>query len=488
MRFLSHLTGTCSFLLVAGILFFSIFIQTLPAFSVPGDILRKYQVSYAVNTTVFDPSPAIGIHGNIYAGSNDFSLFCLDPDGGEKWRYRTSHNFVSTPMIGPDGTIYFGSGNHNLFAMDDTGTPKWTYDAGAIVYSVVLGTNNTLYCSGGDGSILAVSTKGELKWRFLLSGPANEAVGVDKNGVVYAGTTTGKIVAISPDGTRKWEHETTGRIQRPPAIDRDNVIYFGADDDFLYAIYSTGTIKWRFQTGGDTGSPVTGPDGEIYVGAKDGILYCLDTDSSVLWRYETGGPIVSTPLVASDGNVYIASKDGYLYCISSVGSLRWDAYIGETTSSPVLDESGELYIHSRDGYLYAVETGASGLSSGEWPMYRRDPRHWSKRETNHSPVADAGHDMEVAPGEEVMLDGSRSYDPDFGISSYQWSQTDGRDVGLEDAISAKAGFTAPQLDEEDEMILTFQLSVTDTSGITQKDTVSVKVEEPDAWCFIKSLQ
>lgn len=43
---------------------------------------------------------------------------------------------------------------------------------------------------------------------------------------------------------------------------------------------------------------------------------------------------------------------------------------------------------------------------------------------NASPVAQAGPDLLAAPGEEVLLDGSNSFDPDGQIASYRWDFSD----------------------------------------------------------------
>lgn len=64
---------------------------------------------------------------------------------------------------------------------------------------------------------------------------------------------------------------------------------------------------------------------------------------------------------------------------------------------------------------------------------------------NSDPIANAGVDQTVALGEEVILDGSASSDPDGDAMSYAWafiSRPDGSEVELEDADSAVSSFVA----------------------------------------------
>ena len=69
---------------------------------------------------------------------------------------------------------------------------------------------------------------------------------------------------------------------------------------------------------------------------------------------------------------------------------------------------------------------------------------------------ESGPDMQADEGESVILDASRSHDPDDGIDSYQWSQISGTPVTLFDANTAKATFTAPDIKSPGET-LKFQL-------------------------------
>jgi predicted secreted protein len=75
----------------------------------------------------------------------------------------------------------------------------------------------------------------------------------------------------------------------------------------------------------------------------------------------------------------------------------------------------------------------------------------------------------------VTLDGSNSFDPDPGDSiTYKWEQIGGNPtVELTGANTAQASFTAPNI--LNDTILTFQLTVTDSSGSSDTDSTAVNV-------------
>ena len=95
---------------------------------------------------------------------------------------------------------------------------------------------------------------------------------------------------------------------------------------------------------------------------------------------------------------------------------------------------------------------------------------------NQPPVAHAGTDQTVSEGETVNLDGSGSTDPDGDGLSYQWVQTDasGYEVSLTNATSVTPSFTAPDVTAGGAS-LTFELTVTDTGGLTSTDTVNIGI-------------
>jgi len=98
---------------------------------------------------------------------------------------------------------------------------------------------------------------------------------------------------------------------------------------------------------------------------------------------------------------------------------------------------------------------------------------------NQPPVADAGADQSVRAGEAVVLDGTRSSDPDDGIAIYLWEQVEGPPVTLSDPTAAQPGFTAPQVGPEGAS-LTFKLTVEDQGGLSAEDLCVVIVEAVNA--------
>jgi hypothetical protein len=88
--------------------------------------------------------------------------------------------------------------------------------------------------------------------------------------------------------------------------------------------------------------------------------------------------------------------------------------------------------------------------------------------------AKAGRDQTVHEGDTVILDGSESK-LKGGIDIYQWQQTGGSPtVTLIGANSAQASFVAPDVGV-DGTLLTFQLTVSNSSGKSDKDTTRVRV-------------
>ena len=94
--------------------------------------------------------------------------------------------------------------------------------------------------------------------------------------------------------------------------------------------------------------------------------------------------------------------------------------------------------------------------------------------SNKAPVASAGPDRTAIPNEIVTLNGSKSYDSDGWITTYQWSQKQGPAVSLLKASTEISKFKVPKTVSEG-TVLVFELAVMDADGLMSKDECVVTI-------------
>lgn len=91
---------------------------------------------------------------------------------------------------------------------------------------------------------------------------------------------------------------------------------------------------------------------------------------------------------------------------------------------------------------------------------------------NQAPTANAGDDMSAGEQRTVTLSGTGS-DPDGDPISFSWIQISGTPVALSDAGTPNASFVAPSTAVGSALL--FQLTVTDTSGLSTSDSIVVQI-------------
>jgi len=95
---------------------------------------------------------------------------------------------------------------------------------------------------------------------------------------------------------------------------------------------------------------------------------------------------------------------------------------------------------------------------------------------NQFPIARVQSTVTVNGGEQVVLNGTASSDPDGSIINYNWAQTSGSpSIAFTKAQSSQAttSFIAPNVETQ----LIFQLSVTDDDGATSTNSVTITINE-----------
>jgi len=129
------------------------------------------------------------------------------------------------------------------------------------------------------------------------------------------------------------------------------------------------------------------------------------------------------------------------------------------------------------GELHLVAIFDRALSSTEVSQnFNAGPDTTSS--TNQPPSAQAGPDQTVNEGSNVNLNASASSDPDGSIIAYRWQQLSGPAVTLSDTTGISPSFTAPSVTTS--TLLTFNLTVTDNSGASASDNISIEVRDNSA--------
>ena len=90
---------------------------------------------------------------------------------------------------------------------------------------------------------------------------------------------------------------------------------------------------------------------------------------------------------------------------------------------------------------------------------------------SYKTTVNAGSDQTVYEGSYVSLGAEASY---YGETSFQWSQTSGVYVELDNYDTLFSGFTAPSVEEEE--VLTFQLTLTDKDGSSVSDSINIYIK------------
>jgi hypothetical protein len=93
---------------------------------------------------------------------------------------------------------------------------------------------------------------------------------------------------------------------------------------------------------------------------------------------------------------------------------------------------------------------------------------------NDPPYANAGSDQIVIEGQNVVLDGTKSFDVDTDDLKYSWEQSAGIPVMLLESKKVQSSFIAPSVTPKGEELI-FSLLISDTEKLISEDSVLITV-------------
>ena len=198
----------------------------------------------------------------------------VEHDGTRKWQFQTAGVVVSSPAIGLDGTIYFGSDDKKFYALGADGKQKWEFATGGqILSSPALDKEEGLYFTAVDGYCYALNKNGALRWRLKTGGITQSSPVIGLKGEIYVGVN-GAVWGITGEGKKQWEWEyetakswPNHSVEASPVVFSDGSVCHFARSGLLITLFFEGNrMCWMCFPGfaGDA-SPAVGPKGTVYV-------------------------------------------------------------------------------------------------------------------------------------------------------------------------------------------------------------------------------
>lgn len=429
---------------------------TLLSFGQAPTISWTYTLPAPVQRTV----PAIANDGTIYVAcsysdprtavvspattANNF--FAVNPIGTQKWQASITEGALfdkvdqieASPSINADGSIYIGGHfGRRMYKFNATDGTFSTKDLGSrIRYSAAaFASNGTVYQgtrnNGNKGFRSLTSDLTTENWISQSAIDFNSTPAIASDGTIYAISTNGNIYAINPDGTQKWAAAYSaggGFASSAIALASDGTVYASAKlnspaspilpDGVLKAYNPTdGTEKWSVTFVGENaeqGGPAVAADGTVYLGNVGGKMQAFNpVTGAILWTYTAGAGIEVVPAIDNLGRLYFGATNGMFYVLNANGTEAYTPLSLGTriNSSAVINSDGKIYVavttSTTAGALIALKTTATGLQTGGWPMFGKNPQHTSNVKpiilTSTSNVSIDGFDMYPNPVHNGVL-------------------------------------------------------------------------------------
>jgi outer membrane protein assembly factor BamB len=279
--------------------------------------------------------------GNLYIGTDDGALICLDVQTGkELWRYATRGPILQTPVVvdvpgavKPTSLVVFANEADQVYALDAvTGAFKWQYKAETPEEYTLRGhagvkvVGDLVYTGFANGTMVALRLEtGSVAWLTSLKGDADRFVDVDATPVVlgdtvYTTSSSGGVWALDgATGLVRWhsqlDPQSVGAIG-PLTTDGER-LYVGVADAGIHALDLLGNIVWRqgARGGGEPGSLVISGDYLLYTLADAG-LFVADRKTGRTWEYfDPGDGITAEPVVSDEDQLFVVSNRGILYAL-----------------------------------------------------------------------------------------------------------------------------------------------------------------------------
>ncbi len=301
---------------------------------------------------IIDSAACIDKRGTVYVPSGDASIYALTPQGEERWRFdvlrhrtrfspSTIYWWEANVVLGPNGSLYAGCDDFHLYCIAPGGGVTWAHRTGLHIWaSPGFGHDGTVYASSFDMHVYALdAATGSVRWSTFLNNFVASSPAIDEDGTVYVGSFDGHVYALDgKTGAVRWTAPTRASIYSSAALTTDGRLLIGSADAHVRCLdCKTGRELWNIATGDAVrGSVSIGVDPEgrcaflAYVGSGNGVLMALEPDGAIRWTYDASAGSRAPGRTAINASVALGRHG--LATASGCGDIiyvPYDAYLRE---------------------------------------------------------------------------------------------------------------------------------------------------------------
>ncbi|MCB1220840.1 MAG: PQQ-binding-like beta-propeller repeat protein [Planctomycetales bacterium] len=259
-------------------------------------------------------SPAIRDDGRFCVGSNDGAVHCVNSDGTENWRYQAVRPFAASPVFGPDGRLHICDIGGDLFSLDQQGNLLYMAPAGVGLFcSPAISQTGDVFTGN-----LILHGNGQLTYRNVNGSMLNSPV-LGADSTLFLTHADGTINALDAQGFPLW---TWGRefpsyigLYNTPALDLDGKLFVAIGKQGIHVFNDEGILQYII--GAALQEEFLGitldSSGHVYAGSREGFIHCFDSAGNLLWSHDLEGAVTAAPAIGPDGTLYIGSADGNMY-------------------------------------------------------------------------------------------------------------------------------------------------------------------------------
>jgi outer membrane protein assembly factor BamB len=243
---------------------------------------------YEIPGDVFS-SPCLIDDMIIVVGSINNAVYALEGYSGNiRWKFETGGEVWSSPSYNGN-EIFIGSDDGFVYCLDIDGKLLWKTKLNGKIRSsspclsfdedqrpsVFIGTYN-------GGMFCLNQSTGMIRWSKQITKPVMASPAILKDKAFFAASDKRIYCFQVKDGSSIWNFETGDKIWSSPSISEyDGVMFFGSLDSHIYGIdIHSGRQTWKFPTMNMVDSSAAIASSMMFIGSRDGLLYVFGSETA----------------------------------------------------------------------------------------------------------------------------------------------------------------------------------------------------------------